>query len=412
VAVTGSLMSGDAVYYFCHLHSLVIDRDLDPTNEIAHFQQSRSPWTGRPKIGNAPRVDTATGRAIDKYPVGTALLLLPVYVAVYVVSLLLTSLGVPADVSGYGWAYQLAAGWLTALYAVFGCLAMVRVAQARGIEERDAAAATGFIAFATPWLFYATVEPLFAHALSATAVAVLVWTWLIAREKEEPAWWMLSGIVGGAAAIVRYQDALFLLVPAIDVATRGRRRVVALAALALGALLGAVPQLAVNTALWGNPLRTGYAAEGFIHFTDPWLLFTLFSAKAGLLRWSPLLLVSLVGLGIGAWRGWIVARLGLVAFAVQWYVVSSWYFVSQGHTFGNRMLTNCTVFFAAGLAEIFGAQGLSAVAAPAAKADAQDARDVQSAARRALFAACWIAVAANIVLMGLWALGRIGPLAQ
>src|SRR5215471_13085174 len=39
VMVTGSLMSGDAVYHFCHLHTLVVDRDLDPGNEIAHYQQ-------------------------------------------------------------------------------------------------------------------------------------------------------------------------------------------------------------------------------------------------------------------------------------------------------------------------------------------------------------------------------------
>lgn len=84
-------MSGDAVYHFCHLHTLVVDRDLDPTNQITHYQQVRSPYTGLPKIGNAPPIDPVTGRAIDKYPIGTALLLLPAYAGVYVTALALNA---------------------------------------------------------------------------------------------------------------------------------------------------------------------------------------------------------------------------------------------------------------------------------------------------------------------------------
>jgi hypothetical protein len=256
----------------------------------------------------------------------------------------------------------------------------------------DATAATLVVALGTPWLFYATLEPLFAHALSATAVAMLFWAWLVAREKNRPGFWALTGIAAGVAATIRYQDALFLLVPVIDVILHGRRRAVALGALAVGTSIGASPQWVVNTLLWGQPLRTGYAAEGFSHFRSPWLLFTLFSAKVGLLRWSPIAAIAVVGLVKGVWRGSIVARLGLLAVAAQWYLVSSWYFVSQGHSFGNRMLTNCTVLFAVGLAEVLAWTG--------------------GAMRRAVLLVCGLAVAVNLTLIGLWALGRIGPLAQ
>ena len=216
-------MSGDAVYYFCHLHTLVVDRDLDPTNEITHYQQARSPYTGLPKIGIAPPLDPVTGRAINKYPIGTALLLLPAYAGVYVSALALSAVGVPADITGYGWTYQLAAGWLTAVYAVLGLLAMIRVCQSGGVAEDVAVAATATIALGTPWLFYVTLEPLFAHALSATAVALLIRAWLAARSQDRAAWWVVTGVVGGLAAIVRYQDALFLIVPALDVLLHVRR---------------------------------------------------------------------------------------------------------------------------------------------------------------------------------------------
>jgi hypothetical protein len=56
LAATGSLLSGDDVFHFAHLLSLVVDRDLDARNEVRHFQHdARSSYTGRAKIGAHPR---------------------------------------------------------------------------------------------------------------------------------------------------------------------------------------------------------------------------------------------------------------------------------------------------------------------------------------------------------------------
>ena len=86
------------------------------------------------------------------------------------------------------------------------------------------------------------------------------------------------------------------------------------------------------------------------------------SADVGLVRWAPIVALAIAGLLIGAWRGWPHARIGLVVVGLQLYIVSSWFFVSQGHTFGNRMLVNCTVFFAVGLAALLTATAPAAAA--------------------------------------------------
>ena len=104
--------------------------------------------------------------------------------------------------------------------------------------------------------------------------------------------------------------------------------------------------------------------------------------------------LALAGLVIGAWRGWPHARVGLVVVGVQLYMVSSWFFVSQGHSFGNRMLVNCTVFFVAGLA------GVLAVA------------DKRPRLRAAIQTAGVILAGVNLLLMWLWCRGAIGPLAR
>lgn len=399
VVATGSLMSGDGVYHFAHLHSIVVDRDLDPVNEIRYFRErARSPYTGQPKIGNRPPRNPSTGDGINKYPIGLALLTLPAYVAVYLMSHGLVAAGVPADISGYGWTYQYFVGLLIAAYAVLGLWCCQRVATARDVAGTDGWWATLLVAGATPWLFYATLEPLFSHALSATCAALLAWQWLRARNGDRPALWFVTGLVAGVAATVRYQEATLIVMPGLDLlATKIREPRALMArglALGAGALVGVLPQLAVNYHLFGNPFTTGYFGEGFGHWRSPWLLYTLTSSEVGLVPWAPIVALALAGLVLGARRGWPHARIGLILVGLQLYLVSSWFFLSQGHAFGNRMLVNCTVFFAVGLAAVLAAAGQ------------------RPRWRAAIQAAGVVLVGVNLLLMWLWSRGAIGPLGR
>ena len=399
IAVTGSLMSGDGVYHFAHLRSLVVDRDLDPANEIRHFREEvRSPVTGRPKLGGDTTRSRETGEVVNKYPLGLALLTAPGYLAVYLASAALSAAGVAVDRSGYGWTYQYACGLMVAAYAVIGLWWCQRVAASMGEGlHRTAWRAALLVAGATPWLFYTTVEPLFSHALSATAGAALAWQWVRARASDRTWPWFAAGAVGGVAAMVRYQDASLLLLPLADLIVSARPLAARLRlglAVGAGAALAALPQAAANYAQFGTLSPAGYSGETFALWLRPWLLYTLTSADVGLLRWSPIAVGALAGLALGAWRGWPAARLGLAMVAVQVYLVASWYFVSQGHTFGNRMLVNCTVFLVVGVTALL---------------DAAKGRPRLGAS---LHAAGVLLVGANLLLMWLWTRGVVGPLGE
>lgn len=407
LAATGSLMSGDGVYHFAHLHSIVLDGDLEAANEIRYFQQvARSPYTGRPKIGNYPGRHPVTGEPTNKTPIGLALLAMPGYVAAHGVALALTAIGLDVDTSGYGPVYQWAGGLLIAAWSTLGLWCCFKAASFMGVNDQDAWYATLVAAAATPWLFYATLEPYFSHALSASAAALVIWLWLRAKglqprdegqrtRDEGLASWFLTGLATGVAGLIRYQDLSLLLVPAGDLMLRmfresGRAR--QLGALGVGCAVGFAPQLVVNGIMFGSPLMTGYANESFQYWRTPWVLYSLVSSDVGLLRWSPIAAPAIVGLVIG-WRwGWPHARWGLVLLAAQTYLVSSWYFFSQGHSFGNRMLVNCTPVIAIGLAALL-----------TALAPRPRLRFVALTAGIGL-------VGMNLLLMALWAAGRIGPL--
>jgi hypothetical protein len=339
-----------------------------------------------------------TGEPINKYPLGVALLALPAYLAVHAGAQTADILGLPADTTGYGPVYQWAGGLVIAAWAAWGLWCCVLVATPAGVSRSDGWWATLLAAGATPWLFYATLEPYFSHASSAAAAASLFWLWLRARESDSTAAWAAVGLAAGVAALIRYQDVTLALLPLLDALTRRGRgwqaRLRAVVALGAGAVAGFTPQLAANAVVFGDPLATGYAREGFIYWRDPWLLYSLFAADVGLFRWAPIAAVAVVGLWFGARWGWPQARWGLALLALQLYLVSSWYFYSQGHTFGNRMLVNCTVVLAVGLAAI-----LTAL------------RRRRAMHRAALVLGC-VLVGLNVVAMWLWSTGRIGPLAS
>jgi hypothetical protein len=135
-------------------------------------------------------------------------------------------------------------------------------------------------------------------------------------------------------------------------------------------LVAALPpliQMSIWEALFGRWVAYGYGNEGF-SWTAPALVQTLWSPRHGLFVWSPLLLLSFLGLAAG-WRRLDRERRRFVlvltgAFIALWYVNSSWETWWFGDAFGGRAFLELAPLYALGLA-----LGLSwlAQAAPATR---------------------------------------------
>ena len=119
-------------------------------------------------------------------------------------------------------------------------------------------------------------------------------------------------------------------------------------------MLAALPQLIVSQTLWGSPLafvNIGGRAHPWQMFTTFRPFETLFSWYHGLVTWTPLLVVALVGLVLLRSRNRALAHAGLAVFAAQWLVLSvleRWFW--GGASFGQRRFDSCTVFFIVGVA--------------------------------------------------------------
>ena len=107
------VIGSDGLAYYAPLRSLLIDHDLDFTNEFRDFN---------PKGHVVPdySVKTATGLVSNKYGIGLAIAWLPFVLLAHGLVLLLNLFGVVIRADGYSTPYQIAVGIGSMVYGLIG----------------------------------------------------------------------------------------------------------------------------------------------------------------------------------------------------------------------------------------------------------------------------------------------------
>ena len=356
--VTPRIYATDSVEYFAYLPSLLFDGDLDFTNEYTYFHLL-NPNAGI-KEGFLDKRDPTTGLPLNIAPVGTALLWAPAYLLVHGGVLLARAVGAPVTADGLSRPYVLAACYASTIYAFAGLLLCYRLAR-RYVSAFAAALAVAVVWLATPAFFYSHASPPWSHSASLFAVALFVTVWHDTRERRTPAHFFLLGLLAGLVALVREQDSLFLLLPAVEglvalTAVLRRRAWPALlplvgryALLLLGVALSFSPQLAVYRILNGRFGPNPTVASKFTWWS-PHFFQVLGDPHYGLLVWSPVFLLALGGLALLWKRDRLLAGALGAAFLAQVYITGAYLTWMGPGSFGPRRFINCTVVFALGLA--------------------------------------------------------------
>ncbi len=375
-AVTTRLYAADEIEYFAFLRSLWFDHDLSFENEYQYFVESgatRDPGF----VVTFLESETATGLRPNYATIGSAVLWAPFYAVadLGVATSRLAGASTPRD--GYAHPYLAAVTWASACYGLFALWLSAAIASRLGGRGGLAAAAVGL---GTPLVFYMYVAPGMAHAGSAFAVALFVWTWLSVRREWSVRGTMWLAAAGALMAMVREQEAFLVLVPALDYGwsvalARGtgwsaRARHAGLRGVAAAAAFGicyapqAVAYLVLNGRIGPSPV-----IGAKMNWASPWAFSVLFSPEHGWFFWTPLVALAMGGLLAMAVRPVAsdtdlrrVAVLLLVAVVTQVYVtgsVASW---TLAGAFGQRRFVGLTVCLVVGLG-----WALARVRAPAAR---------------------------------------------
>lgn len=355
VLVTPRIAESDAVEYFSYLHSVWIDRDLDFTNEYTYFYLEDPEGRAAFKETFLDR-ETPTGLKNNFGPIGTALLWTPFYLVTHAGASLARALGASVTTDGlslpYRWAVTLASG----IYGAIGLLLSYRLARRYADAEASLLAVVG-LWWATPVAYYMYVAPGMSHAASLFAVALFftLWPWALSGSAGR---WAVWGASAGLMALVREQDGLFAIAALVAVVFSQwdlPGRLARLVAFGASAWVVFLPQLLVYWILYGRPAPSPHV-ENKMYWASPHALRVLFSPEHGLLFWTPLLLVFLVGAVILLRREVGAGLVLLVGFLAEVYIsgaVDSW---TTAGAFGARRFVATTVIFA-----VWGALALQAL---------------------------------------------------
>ena len=318
--LTPGISRPDGAGYFAYLPSTYFDRDL------LFFDEWAQVGLVRPDGQILFKDVTATAHLSNHWTVGASLAWYPAFV---VGDLLARVSGAPRD--GFSTPYVAAVVTMTALAGLLTLLLGTAMANWKAAVA---------VWLGSPLAYYSLRAPTMSHAISALACAVVVW--LSAKKQSAFA----TGLAIGFACAVRPQNAPIALVPLFFIGWKRAHVMLA------GALLAALPQLIVSQTLWGAPLA-------FVNIggrAHPWQMFatfrpfeTLFSWYHGLVPWTPLLVIALIGLAVMKDRR--LAWAGLTLFVAQWLLLSvleRWFW--GGASFGQRRFDSCTLFFILGVA--------------------------------------------------------------
>jgi hypothetical protein len=355
----GARLQSDGFYYYAYLRSMAFDRDVDFTNDYRLLGLGDKAHLFQP---------TPTGYAQSAWTIGPAIVWAPFFAGGHIVARQLSRSDPNVSTNGVSFPYRQAVCIAGLFYALLGSWFCFRIA-ARWYPRPLAAAATAFVMGGSFMLWYIVKEPSMTHAPSMAAVAGFVWAWLATRQERTTGQWAWLGALAGFMTLIRWQNALFALLPACDaialLVAAGRSgdrlrfgRTMMRGALFTGCAAAAfVPQMIAWHSIYGAWFAVSPVGPQ-IRWSDPHLADILWSSRNGLFSWSPVLYCGAVGLVAFAVAQPAVGIPALLAVAVMTYFnacIQDWW-GSAG--FGGRRFDGTIPLFCIGAA----AFGSSAVA--------------------------------------------------
>ncbi|MCC7355733.1 MAG: hypothetical protein IT330_18480 [Anaerolineae bacterium] len=349
--IDNQLVGSDGTFYYAYLPSIWLDGDLDFANQYRYLI-----GPGRESIaGFTPR-----GLPVNAYPVGSALLWSPFFLAAHLAILALRALGATIPADGMGYPYQTATLLGSITYGAMGLWLIYRLCRRR-FGPSPSVAAVALLWLGSSVLYYVVAEPSMVHTSSLFALGLFFYLWDGQQGEGTSRGWLVLGLVGGLVVLVRVPDAIFVALPVLGMLPqllRAPARILPRLALFAGAaLLAFAPQLIVWQILYGSLISGYLSLSGGLafHWLSPQWIQVLFSGLHGLYTWHPLLLAATAGLVLLARRSPRERRFTLllvIGLLLQLYLISAWREWWQGDSFGGRMFISAMPIFALGLAAL------------------------------------------------------------
>lgn len=336
----------DSAGYYAYLRSIVIDHDLDFTNDFERLVGEAS------ELRKAP--PTAIGRRPNPFAIGSAILWSPFFLLAHAYVLGLSAVGWTKHAAdGFSDPYLRSTAMGTMTWAALAAT-LLMATLARRIGPAAAAVAVLGAIVTSPILYYVFVVPAMAHGLVFATAAILVWSLARAHARPTAGRWLSVGVVAGLLVLVRWQAAVCLaMVLAVGLVDLRRRRIPArwlAAALGAAALLASLQLLAWKL-LYGALLTMPQGGQ-FMDWRCPRWWDVLMHADRGFFVWTPVMGIAIASLVVFAGDWGALGMGAVVVFILTVYVngsVTDW---AGADSFGSRRFDLVVPLAALGLASL------------------------------------------------------------
>lgn len=335
---------GDNNGYYMYLRSLYFDHDLNFANELAYYDGLYGTKLSETAI-------TPVGKLGDPFSVGVSIFWLLFFLVARIVDWIA---GANLQVMpGYSPVYSFFLSLGSIFYAIAGSAFLFS-----GLRKIFRAGAAWFAAiavvFVSPLLHYLVYEPLMSHAISFGINGALFWFSMKIYKAEKIGQRDLAilGVLAGLAVLVRWQEALALILPAGILAQKYLQKKLKIRQALLSATIAVIlfiPQIAVWRYLFGSFLVVPQG-QNFIKFEHLKIFEVLFSGTHGLFSWHPLLFLGLIGLVFSYKKDRLLFYLLLSVFIGQILINASLVDWWGGSAFGARKMIGTLFVFAYGFA--------------------------------------------------------------
>jgi len=354
---------GDGVGYYAYARAVLVQHNLDFRSDWEHANQSfrmvKLDDGGQPK----PQEYTRTGYINNHFAMGSAILWMPFLIVAHLGVVLYNLAGGHVAADGFSPPYLTAMALGSAICAFAGLFLAYRVAR-NHFEERWALLATLGIWFASPLPIYMYFNPSYSHAASVFSVALFVFYWDRTRENRSGLQWLGLGLCGGLMMDVYYPNAIFMLCPLIESLMKywnslrekpwNRAAFFRLLGFDLefcaGGVIAFLPSMIVHRVLFGSLFSLGDYQDDPWNWSAPWRWDVLFSSDHGLLSWTPILCLAIIGLLMWGKTNRLVTGCMLASALTYYYLIASYPAWDGLSSFGSRYFLPVTPIFVFGLA--------------------------------------------------------------
>jgi hypothetical protein len=357
------LVVSDAAGYYYYLPSLIIDHDLDFTNQAV--DQNLQPL-------EVARQEFSPSGLGNRYPIGVALTMAPSFIVAHAIALVgwhMTGNHFFTP-NGYSPIYPILNLALVLMIDVIGLWSIDMLLEKRyAIRGRAIAATILCVWFGTSYIWYTLREPFMSHVIGTSWIAMMFYlTHQLVEDfsLRRVIWWRMPLLVFTAAmvALCRLTNVVILAPVGIYILYSFLRsgmigQYLKLAPLVIIAAFPIFIQLLIWRQIHGHGAQAsaegmGYHSFEVFYWTRPALIKTLISSRHGLFFWTPLLIWSITGIVMAMRQRKDPLLIALLLSSLaMWYLNASWYSWWFGVSFGGRAFIELSVFFAIGFGFFF-----------------------------------------------------------